>query len=89
LHEKCRSFNKGAIKDFSQVGVKAPDDTTLIISLAKPTPYFLSLISHSSWYPVNPKTILKFGSIDERGTRWTRPENLVGNGPLCLISGSS
>jgi oligopeptide transport system substrate-binding protein len=82
--KNAEAFNKGHIKDFSQVGVKAPDDTTLIISLAKPTPYFLSLIAHSSWYPVNPKTILKFGSIDERGTRWTRPENLVGNGPFML-----
>jgi oligopeptide transport system substrate-binding protein len=82
--KNAEAFNKGHIKDFSQVGVKALDDTTLIISLAKPTPYFLSLIAHSSWYPVNPKTILKFGSIDERGTRWTRPENLVGNGPFML-----
>ena len=82
--KNAEAYNKGAIKDFSEVGVKALDDTTLIISLAKPTPYFLSLVSHSSWYPVNPKTILKFGNIDERGTRWTRPENLVGNGPFTL-----
>jgi oligopeptide transport system substrate-binding protein len=82
--KNAEAYNKGVIKDFSEVGVKALDDTTLIISLAKPTPYFLSLISHSSWFPVNPKTILKFGTIDERGTRWTRPENLVGNGPFTL-----
>jgi oligopeptide transport system substrate-binding protein len=82
--KNAEACNKGAIKDFSEVGVKALDDTTLIISLAKPTPYFLSLVSHNSWYPVNPKTILKFGSIDERGTRWTRQGNIVGNGPFML-----
>ena len=36
--KNAEAFNKGHIKDISQVGVKAPDDTTLIISLAKPTP---------------------------------------------------
>lgn len=82
--KNAEAFNQGAIKDFSEVGVRATDDTTLIISLTKPTPYFLSLISHNSWYPVNPKTILKFGGIDERGTKWTRPENLVGNGSFML-----
>jgi len=82
--KNAEAFNKGLVKDFSIVGVNAPNDTTLIISLSKPTPYFLSLISHSSWFPVNQKTILKFGTFDERGTKWTRPENLVGNGPFML-----
>ena len=26
----------------------------------------------------------KFGEIDTRGTKWTRPENFVGNGPYIL-----
>ena len=82
--KNAEAFNKGTVKDFSRVGVSAPDDTTLIVFLSKPTPYFLSLISHSSLFPVNPKTILKFGTFDERGTKWTRQENLVGNGPFML-----
>jgi oligopeptide transport system substrate-binding protein len=77
-------FHKGTITDFSKVGVESTDDTTLIIHLGKPTPYFMSLIMHDSWYPVHPATILKFGKIDSRGTRWTRPENFVGNGPFKL-----
>jgi len=82
--KNAERYNRGEIKDFSRVGVRAADDTTLIITLEKPVPYFLSLIMHSSWYPVHPPTILKFGAIDDRGTRWTRPGNFVGNGPFVL-----
>ena len=83
--KNAEAFNKGLVKDFLLVGAHAPNDTTLVISLSKSTPYFLSLISHNSWFPVNPKTILKFGSMDERGTRWTRQGNIVGNGPFMLF----
>ncbi|HEX2957127.1 MAG TPA: peptide ABC transporter substrate-binding protein [Chitinispirillaceae bacterium] len=82
----AEKFNKGVITDFTQVGAKAADDTTLVIQLGTPTPYFMSLIMHDSWYPVHPATILKFGKIDSRGSRWTRPENFVGNGPFKLVS---
>ena len=30
-------------------------------------------------------TILKYGALDEKATRWTRPGNLVGNGAFVLI----
>jgi oligopeptide transport system substrate-binding protein len=82
--KNAEAYNAGKLKDFSQVGAQAVDDTTLVITLEKPVPYFLSLIMHSSWYPVHPATILKYGAIDERGTSWTRPGNFVGNGPFVL-----
>ncbi|MBA4149701.1 MAG: peptide ABC transporter substrate-binding protein [Verrucomicrobia bacterium] len=82
--ENAEDFNTGKIKDFSQVGVKALDDHTLQIQLNSPTPYFLSLLSHYSWFPVHLPTIEKHGAIYERGNRWTRPENYVGNGPFTL-----
>lgn len=82
--ENAEKYHKGVLKDFTRVGAHAPDDTTLIIRLGSPTPYFMSLIMHDSWYPVHPATILKFGNIDSRGTRWTRPENFVGNGAFRL-----
>ena len=84
--DNAEGYHKSQIKDFSMVGVKAPDDTTLIIKLGKPTPYFLSLIMHHSWFPVHPPTILKYGNIDTRGTKWTRAENFVGNGQFTLAS---
>jgi oligopeptide transport system substrate-binding protein len=80
----AEDYFKEKITDFGQVGVKALDDHTLRIELIGPTPYFLSLLQHHAWFPVNPKTILKFGTISERNTKWTLPENYVGNGPFKL-----
>jgi oligopeptide transport system substrate-binding protein len=77
-------YHKSEIDDFSQVGVRAVDDYTLVVDLNYPTPFFLSLLDHNSLYPVHQPTIERFGRIDEAGTRWTRPGNLVGNGPFTL-----
>jgi len=80
----AESFYTGAIKDFSEVGVKALDEQNLEIKLANNTPYFLQLLNHNSMYPLHIKTILKFGAIDERSTQWTKAKNFVGNGPFVL-----
>lgn len=80
----AKAFNKNEISDFSLVGVSAPDASTLVIELESPTPYFLSLLTHNSWWPVHPPTILKHGSMTDRISKWTRPENHVGNGPFKL-----
>lgn len=82
--DNAEKYHKGEILDFSNVGVIVKDDTTLIIKLSRPIPYFLSLLAHHSWFPVHPSTILKFGKIDTRGSGWTKPENFVGNGPFKL-----
>lgn len=70
--------------DPKEFGAIALDDRTLQVTLNAPTPYFLQLLDHHSAYPVHIPTIKKFGKIDERGTRWTRPENFVGNGAFVL-----
>jgi oligopeptide transport system substrate-binding protein len=80
----ARDYAAGKITDFSQVGVKALDDRNLQFDLIGPTPYFLSALLHTSWFPVHPGTILKFGRADERDTKWTRPGNYVGTGPFTL-----
>ncbi|MGN0860694.1 MAG: peptide ABC transporter substrate-binding protein [Candidatus Spyradosoma sp.] len=80
------AFARGEITDFSRVGFSAPDAETLVVELAAPCPYFLSLACHSSWSVVPAHAILKFGKIDERSTLWTRPENFVGSGPFRLKS---
>lgn len=82
--KNAEAYNRGEIGDFTQVGVKAIDDFTLKVSLNNSTPYFLALLSHYSTWPVHKPTIEKFGEIDTRGTKWTRPENFVGNGPYLL-----
>ncbi len=80
----AEAYNKGEITDFSKVGVKALDDRTLQIDLQSPTPYFLSLLIHYTWWPVHPPTILAHGDIDTRDSKWTRPGNMVSNGPFTL-----
>ncbi|MDG2060408.1 MAG: peptide ABC transporter substrate-binding protein [SAR86 cluster bacterium] len=82
--KNAEPFNKGKIKDFSQVGVRAVDAKTLRVELNNPTPYFLNLLTHYSSYPVHRPTIEKFGEIDTRGSEWTREENFIGNGPFIL-----
>jgi oligopeptide transport system substrate-binding protein len=84
--KNAEAYNKGEITDFSKVGLKALDDKTLEITLKAPTPYLLRLLRYRSWYPVHPPTILKFGKIDDRDTKWTRAGNLVGNGAFALKS---
>ena len=71
-------FHEGKITDESQVGIVALDDHTLKITLENPTPFFLSLLYHHSYYPVHR------GTVETHGQRWTRPENMVSNGAFVL-----
>ena len=80
----AEAFNKGTIDNFDRVGFRALDDWTLQIALANPTPYFLSLLNHYSWFPVHVPTVAKYGPVFERGSRWTKPGRYVGNGPFTL-----
>lgn len=82
--KNARAFNEGTLADFGQVGVEVVDNRTLRVTLENPTAYFLSMQSHTSWLPVHRGTIERFGRMDERGTKWTRPENFVGNGAFTL-----
>jgi len=78
------AFYQGKISDFAQVGVKAVDPLTLVLSLDHPVPYLDKLVCHAAWYPLHRATIEKFGKAFERGSRWTRPGNYVGNGYFVL-----
>ena len=82
--KNAAAFHRGEIEDFAQVGVKAADNHRLTVELHRPTPYFLQLLDHYSYFPVPVAVIKKHGEIDERGSRWTRPGNHVGNGPYRL-----
>jgi oligopeptide transport system substrate-binding protein len=80
----AEAYNEGKITDFNQVGYKVIDDHTLQVTLDNATPYFLSLLTHQSWYPVHLPTIAKYGDPYTRGNKWTRPGRFVGNGPFVL-----
>ena len=82
--KNARAYYNGDINDFKDVGVKAVNDLTLQVMLENPTPYFLQLLDHYSTFPVHQETVERFGSADERGTRWTYEGNMVSNGPFKL-----
>lgn len=77
-------YTAGKLTDFTQVGAKALDPLTLQLTLARPTPYLLSLTAHQAWFPVHRASVLQAGGAHTRGTGWTRPGKLVGNGPFTL-----
>ncbi|MFW6256373.1 MAG: peptide ABC transporter substrate-binding protein [Candidatus Sumerlaeota bacterium] len=82
--KNAEAFNNGDIKDFSQVGLKAPDAQTFVVELESPTPYFLQLLNMPCFYPVNRENIEAFGAMDERTTKWNRVGNMVSNGAFVL-----
>lgn len=66
--------NKKAAAD--QVGVKAINGRTLEVTLERPTPYFLSLVTFWTYYPVHQKTV-------EANDKWnTDPKTIISNGPF-------
>jgi oligopeptide transport system substrate-binding protein len=75
----ARAFNEGRNTDFSRVGVKAADARTVVVELESPTPYFLDLCAFITLAPVHRPT------LEAHGDRWTKPGNLLGNGPYRLV----
>jgi oligopeptide transport system substrate-binding protein len=82
--KNAEAYNRGEIKSFNEVGVKAIDSFTIEVNLTNPTPWFLQLLAHHTFDLVNQNNIEAHGEIDDRGTGWTRPENIVTNGPFRL-----
>jgi ABC-type oligopeptide transport system substrate-binding subunit len=74
--ENGQAFNEGTVRSPDSVGVHAADDTTLVVRLAQPTAYFLHALTYYTYLPV-PRH-----AIERHGDRWTRPENIVHNGPF-------
>jgi oligopeptide transport system substrate-binding protein len=73
------AYYNRTVTDFAQVGVKAPDDRTLVVTLNHPTAYFLQLTAAmQTLFPVPLATVRRYGDD------WTKPGKIVGNGPYVL-----
>jgi oligopeptide transport system substrate-binding protein len=64
-----------------ELGIKAEDDTTLIVELDRPVPYFISLMSFPTFFPLNEDF------VNEKGEEYAlEAENLLANGPYKMTS---
>jgi oligopeptide transport system substrate-binding protein len=75
----ARAFNEGELADSTQVGLAAPDDTTFVVTLEQPTPYFLELTTFYTTLPTPRHVIAKLGDA------WEHPDRIVGNGPFRIV----
>jgi oligopeptide transport system substrate-binding protein len=66
--------NCNALRD--KMAVKATDDQTLEVTLTSTQPWFIQQSAHSVFLPVHQAT------VEAAPERWTRPENIVTNGPF-------
>lgn len=82
----AREFSSGKTKDFSRVGIRALDPLTLQVTLSTPAQHFFNKVFESGWLPVPVHVVSRHGGMEKRGSAWTRPGNLVGNGPYVLTA---
>ncbi len=76
--KNARAYTKGKLSDFSKVGIRALNPHALEVTLEHPTTFFLGLLAFETFMPVHQ------GCVNTHGKRWTRPGNIVGNGPFVL-----
>lgn len=82
--KNAAAFNAGTLTDPAQLGVTAPDDHTLRLTLERPTPYLPALTANAVWFPVSARALAAHGAANDRTNPWARPGSLVGNGPFTL-----
>ena len=71
--KNARAISNGKMPP-SRLGVRAADDTTLIVQLEHPAAYLPELLTHDTAYPVPRHVVLA------KGNAWAWVENFVGNG---------
>ncbi|GED58902.1 oligopeptide-binding protein OppA [Brevibacillus formosus] len=72
-----QAFNANKAKA-EDVGVKATDDKTLVVTLENPAPFFPELVASVTYFPVNKKAV-------EGNKEWaSKPETYITNGPFTL-----
>jgi oligopeptide transport system substrate-binding protein len=75
--KNARRVLKGELPP-EQVAVEAPDPRTVVYRLENPAPYFLQTLASNVASPV-PRV-----KIEALGRQWTRPGQMVSNGPFML-----
>lgn len=78
--EGAEDFFKGKNGDFSKVGIKAPDDLTLVVTLSHPVAHFIHLPTFWVTFP------LREDIVERYGNSWPKPGRMVTVGPFELSS---
>jgi len=84
LLEGAEDFYTGRAPDFSAVGYRALDARTVEMRLRYPKSYLPQVIASRAWFPIPVHVLEKLGGLEQRGSPWTRAENIVGNGPFVM-----
>lgn len=77
----AEEYNAGKGKP-EDVGIEAKDDKTLLVSLVKPTPFFLDLVCNGVFMPLN-KSFYEKQPVENNVIKYgAEAENVLGNGPF-------
>lgn len=74
-------YGEGSKED---VGIEAKDDKTLVVKLAKPTPYFLQIVCNSVAMPINSEFYSKQPLVQGMSKYGAAVEYILGNGPYIV-----
>ncbi len=74
----AEDYNNGKTTDANTVEVKASNDTTLVVKLVEPTPFFLALVSTWIYVP------LQRATIEKNKEKWVEAGNMVTAGKYKL-----
>lgn len=78
--EGAEDFNAGKLKDFEKVGVKALDDYTLQVRLAKPVAHWIYVPTFWVTFPLREDIVKKYGE------GWSTPGRMASLGPFTLAA---
>lgn len=73
-------FLNGTVTDFSHVGIRALNDTTVQYTLRAPNPLFPIYVTQSAFAPIPADVVAQYGNA------WTAPEHIVVNGAYTLVT---
>lgn len=78
--KNATEISEGAV-EYTELGVKALDEKTLEVTLEKPTPYFLSLMSFGTFLPQKEEFVTSQGENYAKNS-----ESILYNGPFTLAN---
>ncbi|MDR3607972.1 MAG: peptide ABC transporter substrate-binding protein [Oligoflexia bacterium] len=76
----AEEYGSGKLKDFSQVGISAPDDHTFVVKLKKPVAHWIDIPTFWVTFPVREDVVAKYG------LQWESPGRMVTLGPFILTA---